>query len=87
MIYQVYTGGHDGRFDCGWTPFRVERFEKADNAGNMRARHRSSREHVIRKPTFIKIYFSYTYNFAVSGNYIHPWCSDIRLKLYKKACK
>jgi len=50
----ISTGGHDCGFDCCRAPVRVERFEEADNARNVRAGHGSSRDYIERKTTFIR---------------------------------
>jgi hypothetical protein len=80
----ISTGGHDCGFDCCWAPVRVERFEEADNAGNMRAGHGSSRDYIVRSTTFVRIVISWACCFAVGSKYVHPWCCDIRLQLIQK---
>jgi hypothetical protein len=75
----ICTGGHDCRFDCCGAPGGVEGFEKADNAGNMRAGHGSSGDNIERNSTFIRGLICWTCSFGVCSKYVHPWCCDIRL--------
>ena len=75
----MFTGCHDGRFDCPGAPVGVEGLEEAGDAGDVRARHGGARLGVEEDAAVVEGEAGRTRQAGERRQDANPRRSDVRL--------